>query len=108
MNTFLPALSALLPGIDDAHLWQVNGQLELAEQALTSAIREATEARDALRAAREATTREQAGDTLGRAFSLAMSAGASGTLASNVEKACAGLVEARAHVQVLDRFRPEA
>lgn len=104
MQDFIPALTALLPGVDQNHLWSVNSSLQSAETALNSAIAELTEARDALRNAKGARSTEHANLFLGEAFSVAMNPGASGTVSSNVERANAALSEARTAVQILDRF----
>jgi len=104
MQDFIPALKALLPGVDENHLWSVNSSLQSAETALNNAIAELSEARDALRNAKRADTAEHSNLFLGEAFSIAMNPGASGTVSSNVERANAALAEARTSVQILDRF----
>ena len=103
-NDFTTALRALLPGVEQRYLWDINSSLERAEMDLTQAIAEATAARDALRNARKATTPEHANTFLGEAFGFASHPGYSGTTSSNIESANAALTTARTSVQILDRF----
>lgn len=108
MQDFIPALTALLPGVDRDEFWALDSRLDSAERDLNEVIEEATKARDALRNARRATTEEHASVFLGEAFSVAMNPGASGTLASQVERANAALAEVRTTVRLLHRFATEA
>lgn len=104
MRDFIPALTALLPGVNRDEFWALDSRLDSAERDLDEVIREATAARDALRNARRATSQEHANTFLGEAFRLASNPGASGTAAAKIESANANLAEVRTTVRLLSRY----
>lgn len=106
---FLPALRALLPGLPDEHLYDTAADLDVVERDLGAAIADLVTTQTALRNARKARSAEHANTFIGEAFyTLIGHPGASGTAASNLERASIRLAGAQAQIRILDRFKPEA